>query len=255
MKKVILLSAFIGCFSLHQAANASVWSSVAGLANDIGVGANGAVWVIGTDSEGGAGYGVHRWTGSGWQKISGGAKRIDVDPQGNPWVVNNAGQIWKHNVSNGQWQKIPGTATDIGIGSNGAVWIIGKDSEGGYGFGVHRWTGSGWQKISGGAKRIDVDNTGSPWVVNNYGNIYRYNVATNTWESKPGRANDIGIGQGTVWKIGGQSEVVGNYGYKISKWNGSNWAAPVDGAAENISVAPNGKAWVINRHRRIYRMP
>lgn len=252
MKKLLLSVATTYFFLQQLASAASVWQSVPGLANDIGIGANGSVWIIGTDREGDSGFGVHRWTGNSWQKISGGGKRIDVDPQGNPWVVNNQGRIWRYSVNAGKWQSIPGTANDIGIGANGAVWIIGTDSQGGYGYGVHRWTGSGWKKISGGAKRIDVDHTGSPWVVNNQGSVYRYNVKTNSWETKPGQGNDIGIGRDIVWKIGKTS--VAGYGYKIEKWGGASWNRPVDGAAEQISVEPNGKAWTVNKQKKIYRM-
>jgi hypothetical protein len=39
------------------------WTLLPGLANDIGVGADGTVWVIGADAVPG-GYGIHRWTGS-----------------------------------------------------------------------------------------------------------------------------------------------------------------------------------------------
>ena len=65
---------------------------VTGLARDVGIGANGAVWIIGTNKVPG-GYDIYRWTGSAWQNIPGGGVRIDVDPQGNPWIVQDAGQI------------------------------------------------------------------------------------------------------------------------------------------------------------------
>ena len=57
-----------------------------GAARDIGVGANGAVWVIGTDS------GTYRWNGRGWTKVPGAAVGISVGRAGKPWVVN-AGRV------------------------------------------------------------------------------------------------------------------------------------------------------------------
>lgn len=256
-KKLVLTAI---CLATPNIYAASVWTQVPGSANDIGIGSNGSVWIIGTDKKGNSGYGIHHWTGNGWEKISGGAVRIDVDPEGNPWVVNKQGRIWKYHVSTKKWESIVGTATDIGIGAYGHIWKIGTDPKGNYGFGVHKWTGSGWQQISGGGKRIDVDNGGNPWVVNNQGSIYKYLTGSNRWENKSTTvnnvgtktANDIGIGQNTIWKIG--KNAVGNYGYKISKWNGHHWLAPVDGAAENISVDQGGKAWVVNKQHRIYKM-
>lgn len=66
----------------------SFWSLVSGTAHDVGVGADGTVWKIGTDPVGGYGYSVARWSGSSWTTVSGGAVRLDVDPHRNPRVVN-----------------------------------------------------------------------------------------------------------------------------------------------------------------------
>ena len=71
-----------------------------GRAKDIAVG-GGAVWVIGTNSEGG-GYGIYRWNSSknNWDKIPGSAVRIAVDhSNGYAWVVNNKDVIYKYTGS------------------------------------------------------------------------------------------------------------------------------------------------------------
>jgi hypothetical protein len=54
-----------------------------GSATDIAVGANGAVWVVGTNPTIG-GYGIYRWNGDGWTRLPGGAVAIAVDATGNP---------------------------------------------------------------------------------------------------------------------------------------------------------------------------
>ncbi|WP_235436639.1 tectonin domain-containing protein, partial [Pseudarthrobacter siccitolerans] len=113
------------------------------------------------------------WTGNGWQGIDGGAERIAVDNQGLPWVVNNAGKIFRREGN--LWIGLPGSARDIGVGANGTAWVIGTDPTPG-GHGIHYWTGNGWQGIDGGAERIAVDNQGLPWVVNNAGKIFRREV-------------------------------------------------------------------------------
>jgi hypothetical protein len=152
--------------------NKTCWNQLPGLARDIGVGANGAVWVIGTNAVSG-GYGIYRWTGSNWQNVPGGAVRIDVAPNGTPWVVNNAGNIYQWTGSS--WQQLPGLARDIGIGGttgNGVAWVIGTNGVGG-GYGIYQWIGSNWQNVPGGAVEISVGPDGYPWVVNNAGSIYR----------------------------------------------------------------------------------
>ena len=128
------------------------WQMLPGLAKDIGVGADGSVWVIGMDSTGG-GYSIHQWNGSNWTRIDGGAIRIAVAPDGNPWVVNSNDNIFRR--TGGSWQMLPGLAKDIGVGADGSVWVIGTDSTGG-GYGIHRWNGSNWTKIDGGAVQITV---------------------------------------------------------------------------------------------------
>jgi len=73
------------------------WQIQPGKARDIGIGgSDGSVWVIGWTRIAGGGYGIYRWTGSNWRQIDGAAIRISVDPSGRPWVVNSAGNIYKH---------------------------------------------------------------------------------------------------------------------------------------------------------------
>ena len=70
------------------------WQQLPGLAVDIGVGADGSVWVIGKNRVAG-GYGIFQWTGSNWRMIDGGAVEVSVGPDGTPWVVNSNGNIYK----------------------------------------------------------------------------------------------------------------------------------------------------------------
>jgi len=204
----------------------SNWRQMPGLAKDVGVGANGSVWVVGTDAVPG-GYGIYQWNGSAWVKRPGGAVRIDVDPQGTPWVVSSLGNVfrWEGNA----WRVMPGLARDIGIGGDGSVWIVGTDKVPG-GYGIYRWSGSNWSRVDGGAVRIDVGPAGLPWVVNESGQIYHRQGAG--WKLLAGRARDIGVGAAGSWVIG-TNPVPGGYG--IFRWIGAAWAA-VPGGAVEISV-------------------
>ena len=145
------------------------WERLSGAATDIGVGANGAVFTIGTNRSDG-GYGIWKWTGNQWQALPGGGVRIAVDPSGNPWVVNDRGTIFQWR--GGSWAKLPGSATDIGIGANGSVFITGTErSDGGYG--IWKWRHDGWQQIPGGSVNVSVGPSGTPWVTNSSNNIFR----------------------------------------------------------------------------------
>lgn len=215
-----------------------LWKYMNGTANDIGVGANGAVWIIGSDKEGG-GYGIYRWQDNDWQKVAGGAVRLDVDPQGNPWIVNEGGIISRFDGTT--WVRMPGLARDIGIGANGAVWIIGREREGG-GFAIYRWQDGVWQKIPGGAVGIDVDPQGSPWIVNDGGVISR--LVRGSWVRMPGLARDIGIGaDGSAYIVGVDK--------LLYKWSGGNWVKQDTGQFRGISVGPRGEPWALDTGGRI----
>ena len=219
------------------------WELLPGLATDVGVGARADAMVVGVDQVEG-GHSLYRWIGSDWQLVPGGAMRLDVDPQGNPWVVNSAGQILRAGASG--WQQLPGLASDIGIGANGSVWVIGVTPTPG-GFTIHRWNGREWDLVPGGAVRIDVDPRGNPWVVNDAGNILRRTPA-GQWQQLPGSATDVTVAtNGTAWILG-NNRVAG--GYTIHRWSGDSWRR-VNGGGVAISAGPI--PWLINADGQIYR--
>jgi Tectonin domain len=66
------------------------WVQRPGCAKDIGVGADGSVWVIGCNAEGG-GWGIYRYKKdvNDWQKIPGAALRISALNEVSASVVND----------------------------------------------------------------------------------------------------------------------------------------------------------------------
>jgi hypothetical protein len=109
----------------------SSWVFHSGIsASDIGVGENGAVWVISNTSTGG-GRTIHRYLGGNtWRTVAGGAVRISVDPNGVPWLVNETGAIFQRlgvttaNPDGTSWQQWTGvTGADIAAGSANGVWV------------------------------------------------------------------------------------------------------------------------------------
>ncbi len=110
------------------------------LTADMGVNDDGVIWRIGwgeVDPEHGeivspehdsrGGWRLQRYTDDGrWERTSGWGLRVDVDPDGNPWVVNNLGHIWYWDGST--WHRIGGEASDIAVGSEGTVWMVQKET-------------------------------------------------------------------------------------------------------------------------------
>ncbi|NEO28423.1 MAG: BPSL0067 family protein, partial [Kamptonema sp. SIO4C4] len=161
-------------------------------------------WVIGATPKSG-GYSIHRWTGSGWQQVGGGATRITVAPDGTPWLVNSVGKIYKRVGNN--WQQMPGQAHDIEIGADGSIWVIGKNPVSG-GYGIYKWKGNGWTEVGGGAVRITVAPDGTPWVVN--GKVSSSNPAPSALKATSSYLNKLKSGQLNGHKI----EADGAYWYQ-----------------------------------------
>ncbi len=100
------------------------WERVHVSTSDVGVGANGHVWIINRTPVPG-GFQVERLVNGKWKIVSGGAIRIDVGPQGYPWIVNNVGDTFRWN--GGGWIKAKCCATDIAVGRDGNVYVTGID--------------------------------------------------------------------------------------------------------------------------------
>lgn len=222
-----------------------MWEWLPGEALDIGVGADGTAWAVGTDAYG-YDYGLYVWDGYGWYETGGSAQRVDVDPLGRPWVVNEDHEIWRQERS-GAWVRLPGAAHDIGVGADGSVWVVGVEPRRG-GYEIFTLGSRGWIRVGGSGVRIDVDPEGRPWVINHDDEIYR--LEAGLWRRIPGKAKDIGIGaDGSVWVIGVDTR---SGGYGIYRFNGTGWDK-VPGSARQISVGPDGAPWVVNRDGDIYR--
>lgn len=215
-----------------------VWQRLLGHATDIGVGADGSVWAIGTDERSG-GYGIYQWLGSTWQRVDGGALRIDVGPDGVPWIVNDSQNIYRW--QDDAWQRMGGNARDIGIGADGSVWVTS-------GGGTYHYDEGKWVGVRGSGERIDVDPFGIPWVLGSDSKIYQ--LIAGRWVRRSGEARDIGIGgDGSVWILGATED---DGSRRVYRWNGTAWNR-VAGSARQISVGPYGYPWVANSEGDIYR--
>ena len=93
LKIMVITLSFILILIPIYTYGAGGWKQIDGEATDIGIGADGSVWIIGT-SEVNGGYGVYRWSERGWEQIDGGTAQISVDNRGTPWIVDSEGYIY-----------------------------------------------------------------------------------------------------------------------------------------------------------------
>lgn len=241
-------------------ARAGSWSAVEGPnqggAKDIGVGADGTVWVIGKERADDNGYKIFkRQSDETWKEMPGAAVRIAVDWLGRAYVANRGGTIFEWQEK-GEWRIIDATsgirAKDISVNAGGAVWIISDRSVGDYGYEIYRLQDGKWQLYSGAGIKIAADETGNrAWVVNARDEIYQYKGG-NEWEYHFGAATDISVNaEGAVWVIGAHK--LSEDGYGIYKRVDTDCWTKLPGAAVAISVGPANDAWVVNADGDIFR--
>ena len=131
---------------------ATGWQKLPGWGIDIGVGGpNDDVWLVGTDSQ------LWHLESSNWVPYGGNVRRVTVDHQGQPWVVNVDYAILQY-VNGFHFRA--GFGYDIGAGISGAIYIAGTDRN------LYQWNGGGWNQrsdLGGNAANVAVDNSGQLW--------------------------------------------------------------------------------------------
>ena len=237
------------------------WEELPGEAIDVGVGANGSVWLIGTNNS------PYMWIPDKWLQRGGKGVRIDVDPNGTPWLVNESGVIYS--LFQNDWvQPSPGAlALDVGIGANGTVFVVGRPADGYLSAGVFKWNPGralpsnrtdSWIGFEFGGPavpvRIDVDPLGMPWIVDANNGIFRYRTEyvndpsrhrEGFWQRIEGYASDIAIApDGSVWVIGVGSDAgsIFNWIETESRWN--QFQTPLHGSGTVASGISAGETLI-----------
>jgi len=141
--------------------------SKANFVSDIGVGADGTVWVAGRDMS------PYKLTKKGWQRFPGGIERLSVGPNGRPWGISKDRKIWEWTGKKWVWRR--GLATDIAVGSNGTVIVVGLGDRAPW-----FWDGKTWVKLSGKhLSAISVDRNGDIWGTTTNNDLWAYGEAKN----------------------------------------------------------------------------
>lgn len=141
------------------------WDLLPGVARDIAVGANGAAWCISASDFAPGGGSIHVWTGHDWDHVDGGAAvKIAVDPEGQPWIINSAGQIFRR--SGEGWELLPGLGREIAIGVDGSVYCLCATHDPAVDSSIHLWNGFDWEHVPGAATKIAAGLPGAVLIVN-----------------------------------------------------------------------------------------
>ncbi|MBV9383828.1 MAG: hypothetical protein JO242_24585, partial [Streptosporangiaceae bacterium] len=209
--------------------------------NDVAAGLDGSVWYI-TGTPGSTGTTVRISGGSGAEVFNHGGKRIAVDAQGNPWIVDFSGNIW--HLVNGSFQELPtGLARDIAVAANGTVWVIGTNTQNGS-FEVWSWNGSTWTPNAGSGEEIDVAANGDPVVNGSDSKVWIMNGGANSGWSQVGvNAFDMGL---SPCSPAGQASVGGSAMWFVNTSTGLgllfSLAGSLQGSYDTFSSAPSVEA-------------
>jgi len=148
---------------IYRNINNGGWQKIAGQGFDIG-GSNNALCVIGTNSR------IYKYNGNNnWSQIKGIlGKRIDVTPQGAPWIIGTDDHVYQH-LGGEQWGKKGNfKASDISISGSGTIWALQLNT--GIPF---KYEGGGvWEKFRGVLTSISAQDNGNLWGTNVNRNIY-----------------------------------------------------------------------------------
>ncbi len=184
------------CGQIYYLNCSNHWVQLPGCGTDIGVGRGGEVWKIGCDERAG-GYGIwklhcqckckcnsersctrfrpmynisrleHEEKKCFWYRIEGGATRVDVHPDGNPWVVTNDGVVYGYDGVN--WKRINGVlGRDITVSNEGMTLVAGLDASI---YALQNASTSTWVSLSGYALEISAGPFSQPWTLGRDNNI------------------------------------------------------------------------------------
>ncbi len=136
-----------GAWQRNGAEQSPTWQAINGQETAIGSG-----WSIGTNSVGNGDFGIYQWIPSAqlWSGANGGGgKKVSVDLNGNPWVVNSAGDVYKWTGS--VWAgyghgQVPANTPFNSVASGSAdseTWATGTDNT------IWHYAGSSWTQVTG----------------------------------------------------------------------------------------------------------
>lgn len=254
---VVALLVLVCC----QATGAQPWQRVPGPpARDVTFGGNlPFVNIVGADGQ------LYRWIDSNQAPLPTNpvtqfehvpfpdvALRMDVTPQGEPWVITTGGAIYTPAPTPGFWTWVTGAAAnDVASGTfegNSPVFIVSRVSAGAD-FQIYRWNGSGWDYEGVDGIAVAVDGEQGLWVVNAAGEIRRR--VRGEWRTIPGRARDIANGTyGGIAIIGMDDAGGGNS--SAYRWTGTEFERLPGGAG--VRIAMEGfKFYIVNTAGEIYR--
>lgn len=197
----------------------------------IAIGTNGSVFSLGKDQL------LYQWSNAQqtFKSFPGSLTKIAVDPNGNPWGINQYGRIFRHDSAD--WKQVTGLASDIAIGANGRIIIANDTGE----LSEYVSDVQGFRKLPAlSAYFIAVAKDGTPWGLLKDGTVVR--CGQTPCERLPKQANSIAIGpDNSVFIVTAEGRL------ELYRAATDDWQViPVNGlSVTQVAVGPKGRPWVV----------
>lgn len=237
----------------------------AGSATAIGIGANGAVWILSTETNGsGADHPIYKLEGTAWARGPSAGKELAVNASGRPWITNTAGVAFEaKTVSTGyylsgsmQWQPdYSFTMRQVAAGGSSYAWAITNTPIGSAGdFAIKRWDGTGWNDVPGGGVSIELALDNTPYLLNSAGDLWQgyYEGTTWTYTKNAAKGAEAAMGE-TAFKcfmLAAPKDGSGNY--PLMYRDGIVWTG-MGMTGNHIAMGPDGRLWISNALGDLYQ--
>lgn len=245
----LLLAAGAACAQQATSAPASTavaavqplsWTAIDGQAAELAVGGDGSVFAL--DFQG------QVWlrrpgAAMSWLRLPGAFRRIAAVAGAQAWAVGEGGEVYFYN---GTWwrplgERFPVEAVDIGTSIHGAVFAVSKAGKL-----VALDAARGVIEVPDAPERlarVAVDDRDLPWVVDRDSRVHRFDGKQ--WWALDLRGRKLAAGNGGVWLVGTEGEVVAlNPDGTVPR--------PVAARAATLALAPGGLPWIATADGRIY---
>lgn len=215
-----------------------------GLGEDIAIGRNGSVFVVDTTGN------VLLWSNQQRSFVLFTPRflhRIAVDPNGNPWGVNGAGNVFRHDGK--KWIEIRfiDDAREIAIGGDGSVFVTNREQQ------LLRYDAARNRfaivPVPVEASGIAVDPQGAPWIIREDGAVFRCD--RDPCERVPDLlGSDIGIGpDGSVFVVNRLNRLLVQ---REDLTTGEESFLFVRNNVRDVAVGPRGRPWIIDVDRQVF---
>ena len=228
--------------------NSVQWTSTGIEAVDVGVGAEGDMYVIGTDDL----IYQYEFKTNSYISVDGDFEllkptRIDVDENGTPYVIANCGKVYYLDFFN-HWVELDGCASDIGVGRGSDVWKIGCDEKSQGGFGIWKLICEEHQEEpSTYCEREQIRFRKLTYLFSNLKQNHKNTAKHCFWYRIEGEGTRIDVSPDGLPYIIGPGNVV-------MKYEDPNWLGIFGNYAVDLTVSNEGLLFIVDLNGNIHRV-